>query len=196
MFRDLRDGGTTAVHEPLADILDRANQGDAAARNQLFELLYADLHRRAHAELAQHARNTLSTTALVHETYIKLFDKALKLESRAHFYRLAARVMRQVLIDHVRTRERIKRGGELAITSLDGVDAEGADQFPLLALDRALSELHAFDAGLAELTELHVFAGLEFQDIAQLLASSERSVYRDWRMARVFLRKAMAVESD
>src|SRR5207342_3051654 len=100
--------------------------------------------------------------------YLKLFDKQLKIESRAHFFRLAARVMRQVLIDHVRTRERVKRGGEFAITSLDDVDAAGADQFPLIALDRALDELQAFDAGLAELTELHVFAGLEFVEIAEI----------------------------
>lgn len=181
--------------QTLADILVQANQGNPEARNQLFELLYADLHRRAHAELANHAGNTLSTTALVHEAYIKLFDKQLQIESRAHFFRLAARVMRQVLIDHVRARDRIKRGGDLAITSLDQTDAAGEDQFPLIALDRALDELQKFDPALAELTELHVFAGLEFTEIAELLASSERSVYRDWRMARVFLRKAMATEA-
>lgn len=187
----------THVSEPLTNILVRASNGDAEARNTLFELLYADLRRRAHAELANHSGNTLSTTALVHEAYLKLFDKQLQIESRAHFFRLAARVMRQVLIDHVRSRERVKRGGEFAITSLDDTDAgAGTDQFALIALDRALDELQAYDAALAELTELHVFAGLEFAEIAQLLGSSERSVYRDWRMARVFLRKAMAGESD
>jgi RNA polymerase sigma factor (TIGR02999 family) len=185
-----------SLSEPLASILVRASNGDAEARNTLFELLYADLRRRAHAELAKHSGNTLSTTALVHEAYLKLFDKELKIESRAHFFRLAARVMRQVLIDHVRTRERFKRGGAFAITSLDNAEAAGADQFPLIALDRALNELTAYDAALAELTELHVFAGLEFAEIAQLLNSSERSVYRDWRMARVFLRNAMAAESE
>ena len=187
---------TATVREPLSDILARASEGDADARNQLFELLYADLHRRAHAELAQHARNTLSTTALVHEAYLKLFDKPLLVGSRAHFFRLAARIMRQVLIDHVRAHNRIKRGGDVAITSLDDVDGVGADQFPLIALDRAMDQLQVFDSALAELTELHVFAGLEFLEIAQLLGSSERSVYRDWRMARVFLRKAMAEGAD
>ena len=184
------------MQEPLTRILAQASDGDPEARNRLFELLYADLHRRAHAELLNHARNTLSTTALVHETYIKLFDKPLNVESRAHFFRLAARVMRQVLIDHVRTRKRIKRGGDaMTITSLDDADRAGTDQFPLIALDRALDQLQTFDAGLAELTELHVFAGLEFAEIAQMLNSSERSIYRDWRMARVFLRKAMAAGS-
>ena len=132
----------------------------------------------------------------MHEAYLKLFDKELKIESRAHFFRLAARVMRQVLIDHVRTRERFKRGAAVAITSLDNAESAGADQFALIALDRALNELTVYDAALAELTELHVFAGLEFAEIALLLSSSERSVYRDWRMARVFLRKAMAAESE
>src|SRR5215470_4470773 len=98
------------MDEALTDILEQASRGDAGARNQLFELLYADLHRRAHRELAGHSANTLSTTALVHEAYLKLFDKNIRIESRAHFFRLAARVMRQVLIDHVRTRERVKRG--------------------------------------------------------------------------------------
>jgi RNA polymerase sigma factor (TIGR02999 family) len=187
------------MSEPIASILVRASHGDAEARNTLFELLYADLRRRAHAELANHSGNTLSTTALVHEAYLKLCDKELKIESRAHFFRLAARVMRQVLIDHVRTRDRVKRGGAFAITSLDNNSenaSAGADQFPLIALDRALNELMAYDAALAELTELHVFAGLEFAEIAQMLNSSERSIYRDWRMARVFLRKAMAAESE
>lgn len=189
-FRPYAD---TRVQESLPSILARASNGDPDARNRLFELLYADLHRRAHAELLHHARNTLSTTALVHEAYIKLFDKPLAVESRAHFFRLAARVMRQVLIDHVRGRERIKRGGDVvAITLSDNIDRTATDQLPLIALDQALDRLQAFDAKLAELTELHVFAGLEFVEIAQLLDTSERGVYRDWRMARVFLRKAMA----
>jgi len=184
--------------EPIESILERASHGDAQARNALFELLYRDLRGRAHAELANHSGNTLSTTALVHEAYLKLFDKELKLESRTHFFHLAARVMRQVLIDHVRARDRVKRGGAFAITSLDTTESAGAgaDQFPLIALDRALNQLEAYDAALAELTELHVFAGLDFSEIAQLLNSSERSIYRDWRMARVFLRKAMAVETE
>ena len=179
------------MQESLTSVLAQASQGNPEARNRLFELLYADLHRRAHAELADYSANTLSTTALVHEAYLKLFDKPLTVASRTHFFRLAARVMRQVLIDHVRARERIKRGGAMAITSLDDVDSAEADQFPLIALDRAMNQLQEFDSALAELTELHVFAGLEFLEIAQLLNSSERSVYRDWRMARVFLRKAM-----
>src|SRR5450432_673148 len=126
--------GIDSMSEPIASILMRDSHGDAEARNALFELLYTDLRRRAHAELANHSGNTLSTTALVHEAYLKLFDKELKIESRAHFFRLAARVMRQVLIDHVRTRDRFKRGGAFVITSLDNTEnaSAGTDQFPLI----------------------------------------------------------------
>jgi RNA polymerase sigma factor (TIGR02999 family) len=180
------------VSEELTDLLARVSAGDEAANNRVFELLYSDLRARAHAELGRLVSNTLSTTCLVHETYLKLVDKRLAVHDRSHFFRLASHVMRQVLIDHERARSRVKRGGGLAITSLDDADAEGPDQFPLMALDRALNQLQSYDGKLAELTELHVFGGLGFQEIADMLDSSERSIYRDWRMARVFLRKAMA----
>jgi len=180
------------VDESLTLLLAQANDGDAAARNRLFELLYADLRRRAHAELAGHMRNSLCTTALVHEAYLRLFDKPLSVSSRAHFFHLAARVMRQVLLDHVRERQAQKRGGGAApVTLTVDAAAEQADPLPLIALDRALNELQAFDPQLARLTELHVFAGLEFAAIAELVGTSERSVYRDWRLARVFLHRAM-----
>jgi RNA polymerase sigma factor (TIGR02999 family) len=177
-------------------LLAQASAGDATSRDRLFELLYADLHRRAHAELAGHARHSLCTTALVHEAYLKLFDKPLNLASRAHFFHLSARVMRQVLLDHVREQQARKRGGEAVAITLTALVAEDdTDPLPLIELDRALNALHVFDAQLAKLTELHVFAGLEFSEIAELLDSSERSVYRDWRMARVFLRRAMDGET-
>ena len=105
--------------------------------------------------------------------------------------------MRQVLLDHVRERQAQKRGGDVApITLTARVPEEDTDPLPLIELDRALNDLQAFDAQLARLTELHVFAGLEFGEIAQLLDMSERSVYRDWRLARVFLRRAMDSEAS
>jgi RNA polymerase sigma factor (TIGR02999 family) len=187
---------SVGMGESAIVLLAHVGEGDAAARNQLFELLYADLHKRAHAELVGHARHTLCTTALVHETYLKLFDKPLSVASRAHFFHLAARVMRQVLLDHVRDRRAQKRGGEATpITLTAGVEQPDTDPLPLIELDRALNDLHAFDKKLAQLTELHVFAGLEFSEIATLLDASERSVYRDWRLARIFLRKAMNGEA-
>ena len=189
-------GEDVSASEALPELLAAARAGDAAARNRLFELLYADLRRRAHAELAGHARHSLCTTALVHEAYLKLFDKQLSVESRAHFFHLAARVMRQVLLDHVRDRQAEKRGGRAeAVTLTTGLVQAGTDPLPLIELDRALRALQDFDPRLAELTELHVFAGLEFAEIAELLATSERSVYRDWRLARVFLGKNMGAAS-
>lgn len=184
------------MSESLTELLAQASKDDTSARNRLFDLLYADLHRRAHAELAGHARHSLCTTALVHEAYLKLFDKPLSVANRAHFFHLAARVMRQVLLDHVRDRQAQKRGGDMMpITLTARVADEDTDPLPLIELDRALNKLHAFDAQLGRLTELHVFAGLEFAEIAELLDTSERSVYRDWRLARVFLRRAMSGEA-
>jgi RNA polymerase sigma factor (TIGR02999 family) len=185
------------LSESVTVLLERANDGDAVARNRLFEMLYADLHRRAHAELARHRQQTLSTTALVHEAYLKLFDKPLSLASRAHFFHLAALVMRQVLVDAARERIAQKRGGDAAPITLTGdLGQPDSDPLPLVDLDRALTRLARFEPKLAKLTELHVFAGLEFGEIAQLLGTSERSIYRDWRLARVFLRNAMSHESS
>ena len=184
--------GSPTLSESMTQLLALASDGDAASRNRLFELLYAALRRRAHLELAGHARHSLCTTALVHEAYLKLFDKPLSLDSRAHFFHLAARVMRQVLLDHVRDRQAQKRGGNMQpITLTARVAEDDTDPLPLIELDRALSELQAFDEQLAWLVELHVFAGREFAEIAELLGISERSAYRDWRVARVFLRRAM-----
>lgn len=191
-----RHGWRVAVGESLTQLLVQASQGDAQSRNRLFELLYADMHRRAHIELAGHARHSLCTTALVHEVYIKLFDKSLSVANRAHFFHLAARVMRQVLLDHVRDRRALKRGGEaVPITLTERVEQPDTDPLPLIELDRALNDLAAFDDRLARITELHVFAGLEFAEIAELLDTSERGIYREWRLARVFLRKAMHEEA-
>ena len=121
------------MSEELTNLLARVSAGEEAENNRIFELLYSDLRARAHAELGRLASNTLSTTCLVHETYLKLVDKPLAIHDRPHFFRLASQVMRQVLIDHERARARIKRGGGLAITSLDDADAQGPDQFPLMA---------------------------------------------------------------
>jgi RNA polymerase sigma factor (TIGR02999 family) len=175
-----------------SEMLSETIAGDTEARNRLFAVLYDDLHARAHRELGRYSGATLSTTVLVHEAYLKLFDKPLDVRSREHFYHLAARTMRQVLIDHVRSRGRDKRGGRATAVTL-GEDVIESNDLPveLVALDGALGELQTFDARLAKLAELHLFAGMEFTDIAEMLDTSERSIYREWRMARVFLRQRM-----
>jgi RNA polymerase sigma factor (TIGR02999 family) len=168
-------------------LVQAANAGDGGARDRLFAIIYDELRRRARQQLGDLPRSTLCTTQLVHEAYLKLVDKPLALNDRAHFFRLVAQVMRQVLIDHLRERGARRRGGDgQRVTLTDQGSSEGLS-LDLLALDAALRALADSDAGLADLVELRLLAGLEFDAIAQLRGQSERTVYRDWRAARAYL---------
>lgn len=176
----------------ITGLLAAANHGDRDALDRAFALVYEHLRGLARAQRRRGAADTLSTTALVHEAYLKLtHGDALALESRAHFFNLAARAMRQVLLDRARAIGAAKRPeGRLRVT-LDA-DAPAATHIEVLSaelidLDRALARLDAVDARLAELVELRLFAGLEFGQIATLRGVSERTVLRDWRKTRAFL---------
>ena len=155
----------------------------------LFEVVYQELRRIARAQRrAAGSPATLDTTALVHEVYLKLnrSSRAQPLE-RAHFLSLAARAMRQVLVDHARLRARLKRGAEWAITALDERIGVSGDMIDLVALDAALTRLGELDARAAQLVEWHIFGGLGIAEIAQMQSVTERTVFRDWRRARAFL---------
>lgn len=171
----------------LATLVGAANSGDAGARDRLFEIVYEELRRRARHQLGDLPRSTLCTTQLVHEAYLKLVDKPLALTDRAHFFRLVAQVMRQVLIDHLRERGAQRRGGDGQRVTLTDQGVSEALSLDLLALDAALRELAGEAPELADLVELRLLAGLEFGAIAELRGQSERTVYRDWRAARAFL---------
>jgi RNA polymerase sigma factor (TIGR02999 family) len=161
-----------------------------------FAELYEELRRLAHAQLRRNvARPTLSTTAVVHEAYLKLAGAAARWESEQHFLSLAARAMRQVVVDYARAQATGKRGGGLHRVEL--ADTPASAELPvdeLLAIDRGLAELEQTDARLARLVELRFFAGLDNAEIATALALSERSVERDWRRARAFLLAALGAE--
>src|SRR6185503_3890299 len=133
--------------------------------------------------------DTLSTTALVNETYLKLAgERPWSARDRSHFFALAARAMRQILVDHARRRARQKRGGGLAPVSLNEALLPAPDRAEeLLALDAALLRLEALDAELAQIVEWRFFAGLSVEEVAELLAISDRTVKRHWRAARAFL---------
>lgn len=172
----------------------RAVGSEAAGSRQLFEHAYAELHRLARRERRRaNSPATMNTTALVHETYFKLKPEidAANL-SRAEFFGLAARAMRQVLIDHARRLDTDKRR-HISVT-LDGSAAAGAAPAPIaiIELDSALRQLEDVDAQLARIVDLHVFSGLEFSEIAAFEGVSERSIYRLWRNARVFLLDRLA----
>ncbi|MBN8727310.1 MAG: sigma-70 family RNA polymerase sigma factor [Xanthomonadales bacterium] len=180
-----------ATHaENTAALLQRCSGGDEGAYGELFELIYADLHRRAR-RLGGNAGATLSTTALVHETFLRLAGARLALNDRAHFFRLAALAMRRVLIDASRRRNARKRGDGATGLTLDTALAVPGQDFDLLALDQALQDLAVAEPRMAQVVELHFYAGLEFAEIAAMLELSERTVARDWRAARALLHLAL-----
>ncbi len=192
-----RGAGRRIGDMDLAELLRRCSAGDEAAYDALFAATYAELRQRAH-RLRAAPGATLSTTALVHETYLKLAGAELSLADRAHFFAVAARAMRQVLLNAARDRGAVKRGGGMSPLTLDDGIAELAEQAvpDMLGLDQALVRLATADARLAQVVELHFFAGLSFAEIGELLGVSERTVSRDWRTARALLRLDLDASPD
>lgn len=178
--------------ESPTELLDAAGRGDEDAQGRLFALLYGELRRCAHRQLGGRGE-TLSTTALVHETFVKLVAAdSLRLESRRHFMALAARAMRQVLVDHARRAGADKRGGRAAFVTLDDrVPDTPPEASEVLALDRALAELERIDERAARVVQLHFFGGLSFIAIAELEGLNERTIKRDWQAARLVLASAI-----
>ena len=164
-----------------------------AASDQVFTLLYDELRSCAHRQLGGSNR-TLSTTVLVHETWLKLSAATtLKLESRQHFMALAARAMRQLLVDHARRANADKRGGGALFVTLDERHADGANEaVEVLALDRALQVLDDVDARACRVVQLHFFAGMTFAEIGVLEGLNERTIKRDWEAARRLLGSEMS----
>ena len=157
---------------------------------QLFVLVYDELRKVArYQRRGAGSPATLNTTALVHETYLKLSPTSAAAGlSRPHFLALAARAMRQVLVDHARSRACLKRGGEITFTDLQENSAgTSGDMVDVLILDQALVELTNLDARAGRVVEWHVFGGLSIEEIAELQGVAARTTYRDWRRARAFL---------
>jgi RNA polymerase sigma factor (TIGR02999 family) len=168
-------------------LLRAAREGAPAALEQLVPLVYEDLRRLARRQLGhEYGERTLSATALVHESYLKLGGGAMVASDRAHFLALAARAMRQVLVDHARDRKAAKRGGGLweSTTLTDGAWVREFDPDGMLVLDEALGEL---EPRQRQVVECRFFGGMEEQEIAAALGVSERTVHRDWVKARAWL---------
>lgn len=162
----------------------------APAESALFVLVYQELRRIARSQRrAVGSPVTLDTTALVHEVYLKLHGAAEAAPcDRVHFLSLAARAMRQILVDHARARSRVKRGGACSITGLnEDIGGVATEMVDMVALDEALTRLAHVDQRAGQLVEWHVFGGLAIADIAHLQGLTERTVFRDWRRARAFL---------
>lgn len=183
----------------ITELIGRARSGDRQAGDRLFAALYGELKRLARGQLAG-GEAPLHATSLVHEAYCKIArGAAIAVNDREHFYATAARIMRQIVIDHVRARDAQRRGGNLRIDALDTgalrVAASPDTDDQVLALDTALNRLGALDPQLGKLVELRFFGGLELSEISGLLDRSERSLKRDWRKARAFLYSELAGEA-
>ena len=170
------------------------NRDDDAA-DTLLKLVYDELHRQAHRYLRKERRgHTLQTTGLVHEAYLRLAkQKNVSWESRSHFFAVAATMMRRILIDHAKTKHRLRRGGVLSDLPLENaltVGAGGTD-FDLLALDEALDRLADKEADLARVVELRFFSGLDVVETAEVMGVSESTVKRDWQMAKAWLHREL-----
>jgi RNA polymerase sigma factor (TIGR02999 family) len=178
----------------ITRLLASVRDGDRHAIDAVFNLVYAELHTAARRQLAR-ARpgQTLDTTVLVHEAYLKLVDSAqANWTDRGHFFAVAAKAMRQIIIDYARWASRKKRGGGVHKISLDGIDVADAERASeLVALDTALTQLESFSARLARIVELRFFAGLSVEETAELLAAEPHQIKREWRKARAFLFQAI-----
>lgn len=177
-------------------ILLRAwRSGDISALDRLMDAVYGELSRIARNALSRERRDhTLQTRALVHEAYLKLVDADVDWQDRSHFFALAARAMRRVLIDHAKSRSRSKRGGNpLRVELADLPGATTASPIDLLDLEAALDKLATRDPRHAQLIELHFYAGMDYEEAAEVLGVSPRTVGRDLRVARAFLARELGI---
>ncbi len=182
----------------VTELISRAHHGDLDAQSLLFKKVYAELKQVASRQVRRMHNTPLHTTTLVHEAYFRLAKpEALTAKDREHFFSIAGRAMRQLLLDEVRARQSFKRSQDLAV-SLDDASQiaiaidPGVDVF---ALEQALSALEKIDLELARLVELRFYLGLELAEIAEMTERSERSLKRDWRKARAFLHAQLADQS-
>ncbi len=174
----------------LSTLLRAWNSGDESALDKLMPLVYDELHRLAHWHMArERAGHTLQTTALVNEAYLRLIGTdQIQWKDRAHFFAIAAKMMRRILVDMARSRVFQKRGGHARKVTLDeGLLASPKPDKELLRLDDALNALSEFDPRKARVVELRYFGGLSVEETAEVLQVSVITVIRDWNMAKLWL---------
>lgn len=179
----------------VTQLLKDWGDGDKAALDKLMPLVYEELHRLAHQYMSrERTGHTLQTSALVNEAYFRLIDqKDVQWQNRAHFFGIAAQMMRRILVDHARSRASAKRGGIAHRVSLDEAmivsEERAAD---VVALDDALKSLAEIDPRKSQIVELRFFGGLSIEETAEVLKVSPGTVMRDWTLAKAWLRRAVA----
>ena len=186
-----------ALRGEVTQLLAGLGQGGAErddALNRLFGVVYAELRGLAAGLMRrERAGHTLQPTALVHEAYLRLVGgDAIAWENRAHFFGVAATAMRRILVEHARRRAASKRGGRWQRVTLDeGIEGGASMDLEILDLNRLLGRLGEMDGRMERVVELRVFCGMEMAEIAHILGVSERTVHNDWRVARMWLARAL-----
>lgn len=180
--------------EAVTQLLLDWRNGEQGALEQLVPFVYAELHRLARAYMRrEQPGHTLQTTALINEAYLRLIGQSVSWQNRSHFFGVAARLMRQILVDHARTLKAAKRGGaQLQVSLSDAVEMVGSEASELLALDDALQSLAAIDQRKSRVIELRYFGGLTIAETAEVLNVSHTTVEEDWKIARAWLRREMS----
>jgi RNA polymerase sigma factor (TIGR02999 family) len=178
----------------FSTVLTASRQGDTAAFSRAFEAAYHELQRIARRQLRRlRPGQTLTTTALVHEAFVKLVQSPVETQDVTHFHALAARAMRQILVDYARQRASLKRGGDRRPTTFDG-DSLAVESIAgeMLGIDEALTRLESLDPRLARIVEWRFFGGMTEEEVAEALGVTTRTVRRDWQKARAFLYRELA----
>lgn len=183
----------------VTELLIEWRDGDETALDRLIPLVYPELHRLARYYMRRERKgHTLQTSALVNEAYLKLVDhKGMRWQNQAHFYAVAAQAMRRILVDHARSRGYTKRGGGARTVELDEAATVAQEQAAdLVALDDALTNLAAIDPRKSRIVEMRYFGGMSVEETASILGVSAITVMREWRMAKVWLLRAISHESE
>ena len=177
----------------LTVLLERHRAGDAGAMDAVWPIVYAELKRIAQRQISGERPMTLTPTDLLHEACVKIFGADVPIASRRHLFALAARVMRNVLVDHARAKKSLKRGeGHAAVTLTGELLGEDRQPVDVLALEQALERLAVIDVRKREMLELHVYGGLRYDELAEVLGVSEATVHRDLRFAKAWVAKELA----
>jgi RNA polymerase sigma factor (TIGR02999 family) len=179
----------------VTELLTEWGNGDKEALDRILPIVYDELRKQAARYLRrERAGHTLQTTALIHEAYIRLVDqKNVRWQNRAHFFGISAQLMRRILVDHARTKGRVKRGGSDIRVSLDDVNLIAKEKdLDILAVDEALDRLAKIDEQQSKIVELRFFSGLTVEETAEVLKISPATIKRDWSMAKAWLHREIS----
>lgn len=185
----------SATPPDVTQLLTAWTRGDQAARDQLMSVVYEELHRLARRYMRRESPgHTLQTSALVNEAFLRLVgQRNVHWQNRAHFFGIAAQMMRRILVDHARTRTSVKRaGGERALSLDDGLIVSEERSAEVVAVHEALEQLAKFDARKSQIVELRFFGGLTIDETAEVLGVSPGTVMADWTVAKAWLRREIS----